>query len=63
MKWSLISCYAGALWHKNQQNMLFQGLYQEDIAAVLGQFCDEFITYSLSPTMVPRECIETSFLG
>ena len=29
--------YVGALWYKNQQNMLVDGLYHEDIA-VLGQF-------------------------
>ena len=29
--------YVGALWYKNQQNMLVDGLYHEDIV-VLGQF-------------------------
>ena len=57
--------YVGALWYKNQQNMLLDGLYHEDIA-VLGQFYAEFISYSLSPEAncsfrVKKTIYETNF--
>ena len=54
--------YVGALWYKNQQNMLVDGLYHEDIA-VLGQF---YANLSLSPDAncsfrVKKTIYETNF--
>ena len=48
--------YVGAFWYKNQQNMLLDGLYHEDIA-VLGQFCAEFISpqMQIAPVELRRQ--------
>lgn len=48
--------YGGALWYNNQQNMLLDGLYHEDIA-VLGPFYAEFISpqMQIAPEQLRRQ--------
>lgn len=57
--------YVGALWYKNQQNMLVDELYHEDICCFRSILSD-FVSYSISPEAncsfrVKKTIYETNF--